>query len=236
MSSSTIRTAIHKPRASSAVLPAAPLAALLVALLTALGGLCAALGIVAPAAAHAAYASSAPAFGEVLKAAPAQIELRFTQQLFRREGANQLRLERVGDSAAIALGDVTIDNTDRAAMRAQLLEPLPPGRYLVSWQNLSADDGDTDSGVYPFYVGVGPSAEEEAADRMLAAELLIAYPGDEPQDAAAAAAPEPSPPTVVRREAAPSGGIAASSIIWLAFGGVALAAVGASLRRFGRSP
>lgn len=224
MSSSTIRTA----RTSSAVL--------LVALLTALGGLCVALGLVAPAAAHAAYASSTPAFGAVLDAAPAQIELRFTQQLFRREGANQLRLERAADGAAIALSDVTIDNADRAAMRAQLLEPLPPGRYLVSWQNLSADDGDTDSGVYPFYVGVGPSAEEEAADRALAVELLIAYPGDEPQDAAAETAPEPSAPTVVRREAAPSGGIAASSIIWLAFGGVALAAVGASLRRFRRSP
>lgn len=236
MSSSTIRTAIRKTQASSAVLPAAPPAALLVALLTVLGGICAALSVVAPAAAHAAYASSAPAFGEVLDTAPAQIELRFTQQIFRREGANQLHLEHAADGAAIALSDVTIDNADRAAMRAQLLKPLPPGRYLVSWQNLSADDGDTDSGVYPFYVGVGPSAEEEAADRALAAQLLIAYPGDEPQDAAAESAPEPAAPTVVRREAAPSGGIAASSIIWLAFGGVALAAVGVTLRRFRRSP
>ena len=214
----------HKTRTSSA------------ALLVVLSGLCAALAVVAPVAAHAAYASSAPAFGAVLETAPDQIELRFTQQLFRREGANQLRLERAADGAAVALGDVMIDNADRAAMRAQVLEPLPPGRYLVSWQNLSADDGDTDSGVYPFYVGVAPNAGEEAADRALADALLIAYPGDEPENAAVDAESEPSAPTVVRREDAPSGGIAASSIIWLAFGGIALAAVGASLRRFGRSP
>ena len=226
MSRSTIRTARHKTRASSAALLAVAV----------LGGLCASLAVAALAAAHAAYASSAPAFGEVLETAPDQIELRFTQQLFRREGANQIRIERAADGAAVSLGDVTIDNTDRAAMRARVLEPLPPGRYLVSWQNLSADDGDTDSGVYPFYVGVAPSAEEEAADRALADALLIAYPGDEPENAAVDAEPEPSAPTVVRREDAPSGGIAASSIIWLAFGGVALAAVGASLRRFGRSP
>lgn len=226
MSRSTIRTARHKTRASSAAL-------LVVAVL---GGLCAALAVAAPAAAHAAYASSAPAFGEVLETAPDQIELRFTQQLFRRKGANQLRIERAADGAAISLGDVTIDNADRAAMRARVLDSLPPGRYLVSWQNLSADDGDTDSGVYPFYVGVAPDGEEEAADRALADALLIAYPGDEPENAAVDAEPEPSAPTVVRREDAPSGGIAASSIIWLVFGGVALAAVGLSLRRFGRSP
>ncbi len=226
MSRSTIRTARHKTRTSSAALLAVAV----------LGGLCAALAVAAPAAAHAAYASSAPAFGEVLETAPVQIELRFTQQLFRREGANQIRIERAADGAAVSLGDVTIDNADRAAMRARVLEPLPPGRYLVSWQNLSADDGDTDSGVYPFYVGVAPNAGEEAADRALAGALLIAYPGDEPENAAVDAEPEPSAPTVVRREDAPSGGIAASSIIWLAFGGVALAAVGASLRRFGRSP
>ena len=228
MSRSTIRTVSHRARTSSAVL--------LAAFLAVLGGLCAALAVVAPAAAHAAYASSTPAFGEVLETAPVQIELRFTQQLFRREGANQLRIERAADGAVIALGDVVIDNTDRAAMRADVLGPLLPGRYLVSWQNLSADDGDTDSGVYPFYVGVAPNAGEEAADRALADALLIAYPGDEPENAAVDAEPEPSAPTVVRREDAPSGGIAASSIIWLAFGGFALAAVGLSLRRFGRSP
>ena len=105
-----------------------------VVLAGAFAALCAALALTAPAAAHAAYASSAPAFAAVLDSAPEQIELRFTQQLFRREGANAMRLERSDDGAAIALGEIVIDNADRARMRAALLGPLAPGRYLVAWQ------------------------------------------------------------------------------------------------------
>ncbi len=201
-----------------------------------LAALCAALALTAPASAHAAYASSAPAFAAVLDSAPEQIELRFTQQLFRREGANAIWLERSDDGAAIALGDIVIDNADRARMRAALLGPLAPGRYLVAWQNLSADDGDVDQGSYPFYVGRSPTAEEEAADRALAAALLIAYPDDDAPATAEEAESEQRAPAVVRREAEPTGGVAASAIVWLALGGAALLALGASRRRWSRAP
>ena len=204
--------------------------------LSVLAALCAALALTAPASAHAAYASSSPAFAAVLDSSPDLIELRFTQQLFRRAGANEIRLERSDDGAAIALGEVVIDNVDRARMRAALLGPLAPGRYIVAWQNLSADDGDTDQGSYPFYVGRPPTAEEEAADRALAAALLIAYPGDDAPAAAEESSSEQRAPTVVRREAEPTGGIAASAIVWLALGGAALLAIGASRRRWSRAP
>ena len=209
------------------------------------GGLCAALALSAPAAAHAAYASSVPAFAAVLDSSPAAIELRFTQELFRREGANTLTLARSVQSSVersgstVALGEIAIDNADRSLMRAAVLAPLQPGRYLVSWQNLSADDGDADSGSYPFYVGRAASAAEEAADRELAAALLIAYPGDE---AAAPAAEEEAAvqraPTVLRREAESSGGLAIGAAVWLALGALAFAAAagGWLLRRSAGGP
>ena len=228
MKRSTVRTTrktrkTHKASSSAAVL------------LAALGGFCAALAALGTADAHAAYAASTPAFAAVLDAAPERIELRFTQQLFRREDANRITLERSDDDASIALGEIEIDNVDRASMRAELLAPLRPGRYLVGWQNLSADDGDSDRGSYPFYVGRSPTAAEQAADRALAAELLIPYPGDEPAEPATETALEQRPPTVVRREAEPTGGVAASAIVWLALGGGALLTVGASWLRRGRA-
>ena len=231
MSRSTSRTT---PRAAgSAAVPAGAFGAL--SLLCALAALCAALAPTAPASAHAAYASSSPTFAAVLDSAPEQIELRFTQQLFRREGANAIRLEH-DDGMEIALGEIAIDNADRARMRAELLGPLAPGRYIVAWQNLSADDGDTDQGSYPFYIGRPPTADEEAADRALAAALLIAYPSDASPAAADESEAEQRAPTVVRREAEPAGGVAASSIAWLALGGAALLAIAASRRRWSRAP
>ena len=89
-----------------------------------MAALLAALALIEPAAAHAAYASSTPAFGEVLDDGPESIELRFSQELFRRAGANTMRLERAADGASIGLGPIRIDNADRAAMRADVLETL----------------------------------------------------------------------------------------------------------------
>ena len=97
----------------------------------------------------------------------------------------------------------------------------------MSWQNLSADDGDDDSGMYPFYIGRGPSEAEEAADRELASDLLIPYPGDE-ADAAAGDAVEARAPTVLRSEAEPTGDLSIGAAVWLAVGAVAFVGVGAA--------
>lgn len=188
----------------------------------------AALGLQGHAAAHAAYASSEPAFGAVLERAPERISLTFSQELFRREAANAIEWAPAdrGEIGVFAdAGEVLITNDDRRTMSAALprsaRDGWGTGRFLVRWRNLSADDGDADAGQFPFYVGRGPTAAEEARDRELAVALLIAYPGDEPapperEEADAATAAAVRPVRITDDEAA--GGLAASAGIWLAIG------------------
>ena len=178
--------------------------------------------------AHAAYESSMPAFAEVLTDSPTEISISFTQELFRRAGANTMTLRHEDSGATIALGQPEISNDDRHLMRASVDETLSPGRYLVSWTNLSAEDGDADAGSFPFYLQREPTLAEIELDRELAAELLIAYPGDEPQTLDSPATDAPAAPTVVRSESSEAVALGAGSIIWLVVGALAaLVVVGA---------
>lgn len=184
------------------------------------------------AAAHAAYASSEPAFGAVLERAPERISLTFSQELFRREGANAIEWAAADGGEAgefSSAGEAEIGNDDRrtmsAALAAEALAGRGAGRFVVRWRNLSADDGDADAGEFPFYVGREPTAAEEALDRAMAAELLIAYPGDEAEGGAEAAAAAAAPVVAVATEEEPAGGLAVGAAIWLAAGLAAAAAL-----------
>ena len=192
------------------------------------------------AAAHAAYASSEPAFGAVLERAPERISLTFSQELFRREGANAIEWAAADGGAAGEFsdaGEVEISNAERQTMSVALPAggDWGEGRFVVRWRNLSADDGDADGGEFPFYVGRSPTAEEEALDREMAVALLIAYPGDEPAEEAAEAAAAAAPRPVRLVEDAETGGLSAFAAAWLAVGIAAgVLVVGVSARRWRR--
>ncbi len=156
--------------------------------------------------AHARYLRSAPAFAEELPASPTRIDLWFSQELFREEGANTITLTDASGTAW-PTGPLVLDRQDRTHVFAPLLETLPPGRYFAAWTTLSADDGDDDAGAYAFYVGRAPSPAEIAADRERAGELLIPYPGDAPPEQAAGAEPPPPPRPVAAAEQERDGGI-----------------------------
>ena len=181
--------------------------------------------------AHAAYVESDPPFAAVLDQPPDEIVLRFTQDLFRRDGANTISLQADGSGDAIALLPPLIDNADRRAMSADLPDDLPAGRYLVSWTNLSADDGDSDSGRYPFYIGREPSADEIARDRAIAADLLITYPGDE-SPAADIDAPSAAPVVAVADSGDDDlGGVGVGPVLWLVVALIVAVALIAAARR-----
>ena len=196
----------------------APSRRLVLSLVAGLAALLAALVVSAqPAGAHAAYEESEPAFAAVLETSPDRIELRFTQELFRREGANSIALTQVETGASIRLGEVEIANRDRQVMTASVPEPLAAGRYEVSWTNLSAEDGDADSGSYPFYIGREPTPEERQLDREIAAQLLISYPGDEPPQDQEPTSAASAAPAVVRGAAGAeteAGGIGVGVWLW----------------------
>jgi methionine-rich copper-binding protein CopC len=108
-------------------------------------------GLSKPAGAHSEYDRSEPMVGAVIAEAPAEVHVWFTQELFRRAGANTL--EVFGPSGAQTdKGDARIDDDDRTHMIVSLPEALPAGTYTVRWQTLSAEDGDTDSGEFTFTV------------------------------------------------------------------------------------
>lgn len=110
--------------------------------------------------AHAEYERSTPGADGVVRTSPARIDVWFTQELFRRAGANELRVltedgRRVDDAQPV------VDDADRSQLSVQVAEELGPGVYTVEWRSLSALDGDTAEGSFRFTVD--PSAPEPTA-------------------------------------------------------------------------
>ena len=133
----------------------------------------AAFATVSDAAAHARYASSTPARGEVLSASPAQVELTLTQDVQKVSGTYGMDvfLEPGGGTPStenVTAGPAEIDDANRSIMRVALQPALAPGRYVVHYHNVSDADGDPFEGAFSFYVGVEPSEADLAADDALA--------------------------------------------------------------------
>lgn len=109
--------------------------------------------------AHADYDSSVPAADEVLSQAPQQVQVWFTQDLFRREGQNTLEVYGPDDQR-VDLDDAAIDDDNRKLMTVSLQSDLANGVYTVRWRTLSADDGDDADGDFQFTIQADePEAE-----------------------------------------------------------------------------
>jgi methionine-rich copper-binding protein CopC len=113
------------------------------------------------ASAHAEYESSTPGRNEVVQQPPAQVEVIFTQDVFREAGANFVRVRNEAGTP-VSEGDGTIDDIDRTRITATLQPNLPAGLYIVDWQTLSDEDGDDDDGSFCFYIQTQPTAAQEA--------------------------------------------------------------------------
>jgi methionine-rich copper-binding protein CopC len=184
------------------------------------------IGLLIPALtwAHAEYDRSEPAADAVIAEAPAEVHVWFTQELFRREGANNIEVTGP-DGARVDQGDSRIDDDDRTHLLVSLQPDLPPGRYLVRWQALSIEDGHEGEGEFGFTVD--PSAPANSAPDPAAATAepaTVSTPAAEPA-VIATPAPEPAAP----------GSSSLPCLGGLIFGGLLLAVKGPLRRERGRS-
>ncbi len=109
--------------------------------------------------AHADYDRSVPSADEVVSQAPQQVQVWFTQELFRREGQNSLEVYGPDDQR-VDQDDAAIDDDDRTLMTVSLQSALADGVYTVRWRTLSADDGDEAEGEFQFTI----QADEPGAE------------------------------------------------------------------------
>lgn len=167
---------------------------------------------------HADYDHSDPAADAVLLVAPAQVRIWFTQELFRRQGVNQLEVY-AATGQRVDLDDAAIDDDDRKLMRVSLAPALPSGRYTVRWQALSSEDGHEGQGEFTFTVGAaGPGTSVESTTTVTAttdltlehtvaatAPLTVTTPTSAPEPTMTTA-PTPAP-TAAATTAAPTSGL-----------------------------
>ncbi len=99
--------------------------------------------------AHAEPANIKPGDGAVLTSPPAEIVILMSQDMFSREGANDIDLlDAAGNEVTTVSG--AVDRSNRKRMTVSVPSNLAPGEYTVKWKTLSADDGDSAEGTLSF--------------------------------------------------------------------------------------
>ncbi len=101
------------------------------------------------ASAHAFLADSSPAAGQRLGASPRTLTLQFTEAV--APPASDRVAVRSADGRPVRLGPLT-RSADGATLTAAL-PTLAHGVYVVTWQEVSADDGHPSAGEFAFAVG-----------------------------------------------------------------------------------
>ncbi len=137
--------------------------------------------------AHADHDHSVPAAGEVVLQAPQQVQVWFTQELFRREGQNSLEVYGP-DEQRVDLDDAAIDDDDRKLMTVSLPPDLANGVYTVRWRSLSADDGDDANGQFQFTI----QSDEPTAEAVQPTDTAEAAATEAPESTTEAAQPSPT--------------------------------------------
>jgi methionine-rich copper-binding protein CopC len=134
--------------------------------------------------AHAHYDHSTPTIGQVVAAAPARVEIFTDSDMRKTAGANVIAVT-AADGSRVDDGTTVLDDTDRRHFSVGLNPNPAPGRYVVAFQTLSDADGDADHGRFAFYIGSGPTPQQQALDAGLNGAPAVAPTATAPSGASA---------------------------------------------------
>ena len=100
------------------------------------------------ASAHAFLERAVPSVGGTVHAAPAELDLSFTQNVV--VALSGVAVAQSG-GGAVPAAKPTLDGANPSLLHVRLARPLAPGTYLVTWHVVSVDTHPT-SGTYKFTV------------------------------------------------------------------------------------
>ena len=138
------------------------------------------LFIVAPASAHTSLVSSVPLSGAVLNEVPAEVRIKFNEELLLVDDKNPNRIEVINGVGQVVSGMSVVEGPEIFTALDLSLEPS--GEYLVKYRVVSAD-GHPIEGEYQFTVAapevisapVEESKEDEGIVRII--WVLLALSG-----------------------------------------------------------
>jgi methionine-rich copper-binding protein CopC len=123
------------------------------------------LFFVAPASAHTSMVSSVPSSGAVLNAVPAEVRIKFNEELLLLSDKNPNRIEVINGVGQVISGMSVVEGPEIFTALDLSLEPS--GEYLVKYRVVSAD-GHPIEGEYQFTVAspevISAPVVEEAED------------------------------------------------------------------------
>ncbi|MFM8964714.1 MAG: copper resistance protein CopC, partial [Actinomycetota bacterium] len=130
------------------------------------------LFIVAPASAHTSLVSSVPSSGAVLNEVPAEVRIKFNEELLLVDDKNPNRIEVINGAGQVVSGMSVVEGPE--IFTALDLSFEPSGEYLVKYRVVSAD-GHPIEGEYQFTVAapevisapVEESKEDEGIVRII---------------------------------------------------------------------
>lgn len=123
-------------------------------------GVALALAVPNVAFAHAAYDHSDPAANSTVTTAPTTVSIWFKERV-NPQGSEIKIYDAKG--ALVSTGAAQVDRTDATKMTVSM-KGDDSATYLVTWHNVSLDDGDPDTGAFVFNVGTTSTSGTSSAN------------------------------------------------------------------------